>query len=350
MGLLFGAGLGAYFSVDWALAVDVLPSSDSFGKDMGIWSMATTLPAIIAPFVGAVVLNIAGAAGNTPLGYRVVFTLAVGLLLVGAVCVLLVRNELGAKGGGRQAGRALENTRATSRRRRGRQVRPGWRLAAETREGHARGFLLFWPFWEFVTILVHPQHRVPAAPFDLLRVQFTRFHGPSITLPDGTRVQSGDRIVELHIHNATLASVAGRANGWQLLRMLMGDLAGLAEWSRSADFPADIRAFYGYTLLSRGAPRLGFTLRTRPSSFRTWLDGFFLTGLLVLYNPRGRGRLSQGTTYGSEPVEVWMSRAELERRYGHSPEPEPQVGRSAGRRLYLACTWKVSAPLNQWYT
>jgi MFS family permease len=93
MGVLFGVGLGAYFSVDWALAVDVLPSSESVGKDMGIWSIATTLPAIIAPFVGAVVLNIAGAVGYTALGYRLVFILAVALLLLGAFWVLMVRNQ-----------------------------------------------------------------------------------------------------------------------------------------------------------------------------------------------------------------------------------------------------------------
>jgi MFS family permease len=93
MGMLFGVGLGAYFSVDWALAVDVLPSSESVGKDMGIWSIATTLPAIIAPFVGAVVLNIAGAVGYTALGYRLVFILAVALLLLGAFWVLMVRNQ-----------------------------------------------------------------------------------------------------------------------------------------------------------------------------------------------------------------------------------------------------------------
>jgi hypothetical protein len=197
-----------------------------------------------------------------------------------------------------------------------RRIHGGWRLAFRARDGHARGFLLFWPFWEFITILVHPQERIPGAPFDLLRVEFTRFHGKPITLPDGTAIKSGDRIAEMHIHNAALVEVAKRANGWQLLRMMMGDLDELARWTEKADFPADVHAFYGYTILSRAAPRLGFTIRTRPHSLRTWLDGFFLTGLLVLYNPRGRNRLEEGQVYGSDPVEVWMSRSELERRYG----------------------------------
>jgi peptidoglycan-N-acetylglucosamine deacetylase len=196
-----------------------------------------------------------------------------------------------------------------------RPVRRGWRLAFHTHSGQARGFLRFWPFWEKVTIAVHPQHRIPDAPFDLLRVQFTRFHGRPITLSDGTSIQSGDRIAELHINNRVMAEVAGQVSSWRLLSMLMGDLRSLARWSRSESFPEGICALYAYTLLNRGASRLGFTLRSRPHSVRTWLDGFFLLGLLVLYNPQGQGRLRQGTTYGREPVEIWMSRRQLDLRY-----------------------------------
>ncbi len=312
MGILFGVGLGAYFSVDWALAVDVLPSTDSVGKDMGIWSIATTLPAVIAPFVGAVVLNFAGLAGHTSLGYRLVFTLAGALLVVGAVCVLMVRDQLSSPSGAQQSGTPSPGRSKASRRR----VGLGWRLAFRTRSGKAQGFLRFWPFWEQVTIAVHPQQVIPDAPYDLLRVQFTRFHGRAITLPDGTTIQSGDQIVELHIHNSVMAQAASQASSWQLLRMLMGDLRSLARWSRTSSFPADVRAIYGYTLLSRGGRRLGFTVRERPRTLRSWLDGFFLLGLMVLYNPGGRSRLSQGTTYGREPVEVWMSRNDLDRMYG----------------------------------
>ncbi len=47
--IVFSAGYGAYQSVDWALALAVLPSSDEAGKDMGIWHVSMILPQILGP-------------------------------------------------------------------------------------------------------------------------------------------------------------------------------------------------------------------------------------------------------------------------------------------------------------
>lgn len=92
LGLLFGLGYGAYTSVDWALAVDSLPELAAAGKDLGLWSIATTLPAVIAPLIGSLVIAGADAMTHqTATGYRAVFALAALCLFLGAVFVLKIR-------------------------------------------------------------------------------------------------------------------------------------------------------------------------------------------------------------------------------------------------------------------
>lgn len=93
LGLLFGLGYGAYMSVDVALAVDTLPSRHAAGRDLGIWSMASTLPAVVAPVLGSAVIVLASDIGQTAIGYRGVFGLATVFLVLGAAFVLKVREN-----------------------------------------------------------------------------------------------------------------------------------------------------------------------------------------------------------------------------------------------------------------
>ena len=95
MGIVFGLGYGAYESVDWALASDVLPSMDDYAKDMGVWHVAMVLPQVIAtPVAGFLLDNFqrVGKVQNIPnLGYTVIFMMAVVYFLFGTVFVKQIK-------------------------------------------------------------------------------------------------------------------------------------------------------------------------------------------------------------------------------------------------------------------
>lgn len=91
LGLLFGLGYGAYLSVDWALAIDSLPSSASSARDLGIFSLSINLPTLVAPALGGAVIVVADALGAPGLAYRIVFTVAAVSMLLGVFVVRRVR-------------------------------------------------------------------------------------------------------------------------------------------------------------------------------------------------------------------------------------------------------------------
>ena len=99
---IFGLGYGAYYSVDWALACDVLPNKEDAAKDMAVWHIALVLPQSVAlPIAGALLAlfghtttqTAAGAVTHYTLpGFTALFSLAGFFLIMGAVLLRNVRS------------------------------------------------------------------------------------------------------------------------------------------------------------------------------------------------------------------------------------------------------------------
>ncbi len=321
LGIVFGLGYGAYTSVDWALAVDALPVQANAGKDLGIWSMASTLPTILAPALGGALIALVDQLyHDTAVGYRSIFALAAISLALGAVFVSFIRGEPAA------------SPIAPRKRRPG----MGWRLAEGTAGGQARGFLRFWPVWEWVMGRFQPKTSIPHAPHGLLHVYLGRYSGKPITLPDGTHIERGAWVAHLHFDNQRVSEAARDAGVFALVRMFVEDMRALAAWVAQPGEMERVQALFGLSLIGRAGPRLGFTVRERPVTIGARFDRFFMDGLLALYNPAGVSRLGRGGSFSRYPVEVWMSRAELLRRYGpraHTPAgtvPASDVGERQG--------------------
>jgi MFS family permease len=78
-----GAGWGAYFIADWALACTLLPRG-AMGASMSVWNVAATLPQILAPaFTTPIVERVNAMLPGT--GPRVAIGLAIGEFTVGAL-------------------------------------------------------------------------------------------------------------------------------------------------------------------------------------------------------------------------------------------------------------------------
>ncbi|MFR9791288.1 MFS transporter [Streptomyces sp. MB22_4] len=81
---VLGVGFGVFTSVDFALMTDVLPHALDRAKDLGVINVANALPQAAAPALAAPLVAYAG-------GYRVLYLVAAGIGVAGAVLVGRIR-------------------------------------------------------------------------------------------------------------------------------------------------------------------------------------------------------------------------------------------------------------------
>lgn len=81
---LFGAGVGMFLAVDWALMTDIIPKA-SAGRYMGVSNVATATSGVVAVMTGGLLMDAANAVLGYGQGPRVAFGLAVAYFVIGAL-------------------------------------------------------------------------------------------------------------------------------------------------------------------------------------------------------------------------------------------------------------------------
>ena len=86
---VIGAGFRVFYSVGMAMMTQILPSAASRGKDLGVLNIASTVPQIVLPAIGAALLNASGL--GSPTGYAVLFISGALFTALGIVLVQFIR-------------------------------------------------------------------------------------------------------------------------------------------------------------------------------------------------------------------------------------------------------------------
>jgi hypothetical protein len=175
--------------------------------------------------------------------------------------------------------------------------------------GHAGGVLRVWTWWERRYLLRH--HVTSLRDGSVLRVEVRHHLGAAVILADGTRVRSGDRIVELHLANGSVAPSAENVgwNPFQVVRGARGDLQILARLVDSGRL-GSVVAVHAVSLIAPALARLGFEVLPLESTFQHRLLHFYLVGLLAVYHPAG-WRAADRARKGAWPAEAWMGASRL---------------------------------------
>ena len=157
-----------------------------------------------------------------------------------------------------------------------------------------------------------------------INVRLRRRRGEPVKLDDGSVVNPGDLLIEIHLNNdwflrkKDMIHLPGKI-GWEFLSAFSEDLKYLAKQVSDGTFASEVKAVHGRTLLrqDQGNQRLGFTVMDLPDSRWRHLSQFYLAGLRQAYYPERARR----TVAKAKPLfrkEIWMSRKKLLQTYGPS--------------------------------
>ncbi len=152
-----------------------------------------------------------------------------------------------------------------------------------------------WMVWEKAIARLMEASSECSLEAGMCKMLVKKHKGAAIICEDGTRIERGDRIGELHLNNRMVLELtadhgANRA-ALRTARLARASLKEIASALERKPELAGVKALVGVTLLHRGLTHgLGFEQRALPSKAYEMATTLYLKLLLRFLHPEGLGR------------------------------------------------------------
>lgn len=172
--------------------------------------------------------------------------------------------------------------------------------------------------WEKIFAWMENIKVVDDSPYGLLRMSVHPFKGQTTILSDGTKVEPGDYVMELHVANLTLAKgeVGGIkvASDIHLLPLFREEMVNLASLASKGKLDPRVKALWGVTMLGPGLRRLGFELQPMKDNLGSRCLVMWMDFLKWVFSPSD-AKASSKKRSKRKGYQYWMSIEQLRNKY-----------------------------------
>jgi len=190
-----------------------------------------------------------------------------------------------------------------------------------------------WLLWEKGFHAVFNLETVsPADP--MLHFRKRAYTGKTLVMDDGSRLEKGDQVLELHFDNKKLFEIGSRSRSEmqlaiKMIRAVQKDLPTLANMVLDRPEFQNIKGLYGVTMISRGPEQFGFHVMDLPKGLFASSTRVYLKLLLSVIHPKGQARLKEGSEIMEPkmllmPVDVLLGRYAEKKTQVQPPKEVPE--------------------------
>ncbi|AOZ91848.1 polysaccharide deacetylase family protein [Paenibacillus crassostreae] len=154
-----------------------------------------------------------------------------------------------------------------------------------------------WLLWEVVFHFIFRLKTVtPVDPF--LHYRLRPYKGKPVTLDNGSILENGSSIIELHFDNQKLFHIGMNSRSEvhlaiQMIRSMEKELPALAYQLMDNPEFRNAKALYGVSMINRGPEKFGFSIRDLPNGWFAKSTNVYLKILMSIIHPAGKGRLKE---------------------------------------------------------